>query len=117
MPVAAVLDTTNCWVSVLDNTVGSDLTPTVTLELLAFNPVEGSTEQLLPTKLLSVTSAATGDSNNKFYNIKNGTQGTVAVPLGAMIMPILKLSIEGEAETTNFDVWLNGAAHFYLTAL
>lgn len=113
--VAAVCDTVNCWVSVLDNTGGSDLTPTVTLEILAFNPSEGSTEQLLPTKLLSVVSAATGDSNNKFYNIKNATQGTIAVPIGAMIMPILKLSIEGEAETKNFDVWLNGSAHFYLT--
>lgn len=114
-PVAAVLDTVNCWVSVLDN--DGNLTPSVTLELIAFSPVEGSTEQLLPTKLLSVESAVTGDSNNKFYNIRNTTQGTIAVPGGALIMPILKLSIEGEApETLSFDVWVNGSAHFYLTS-
>jgi hypothetical protein len=113
--VPAVCDSVNAWVSVLDNTGGSNLTPTVTLEILAFSPLSGETTQLLPTKLLSITSTQTGDSNNKFYNIKNGTQGVVAVPIGAMIMPILKLSIEGEAETKNFDVWLNGSAHFYLT--
>ena len=113
-PVAAVCDTVNAWVSVLDN--NGSLTPTVTLEIIAFNPSEGSTEQLLPTKLLSVSSVATGDSNNKFYNVKNGTQGIIAVPGGALIMPILKLTIEGEApDSFDFDVWVNGSVHFYLT--
>ena len=114
-PVAAVCDTVNAWVSVLDN--DGSLTPTVTLELLAFSPVEGSTEQLLPTKLLSQESTATGDSNNKFYNIRNTTQGTVDVSAGALIMPILKLTLEGELpDTLDFDVWVNGSAHFYLTS-
>jgi len=115
-PVAAVLDSVNAWTSVLDN--DGNLTPTVTLELLAFSPVEGSTEQLLPTTLVTATSSATGDSNNKWYNIRNTTQSTVAVSGSDMIMPALKLSLEGALpETFSFDVWLNGSAHFYLTAL
>jgi len=115
-PVAAVLDTVNAWVSVLDN--NGSLTPTVTLQLLSFAPQEGSTEQLLPTALVTATSQATGDSNNKWYNIRNTTQSTVAIAGGSLIMPALKLSLEGALpETFDFDVWLNGSAHFYLTSV
>tara|TARA_R100000005_G_C4987857_1_gene195744 strand:- start:130 stop:984 length:855 start_codon:yes stop_codon:yes gene_type:complete len=115
-PVAAVLDTVNAWVSVLDN--NGNLTPTVTVQLLAFSPSEGATTQLLPTELVTATSNATGDSNNKWYNLRNTTQSTVAVSGSDLIMPALKLSLEGALpEEFSFDVWLNGSAHFYLTAL
>ena len=104
----------NAWCSTLDNTEGSALTPTVTLKIFKFTPQSGVTDQLLPTELLSGTSIATGNSNNKWYLIRNGSTGVTQINANDLLMPVLKLDFGDEVpDTINFDVYLNGSVYLY----
>ena len=100
----------NCWASVLDN--GASATPQVQVEIWATTLSEGSTSQVTPTSVISGISDATGDSNNRFYVIKNTSAGS-DVTQSQILFPVFKLVFEEEPEEKNFDVWITGSFRGY----
>lgn len=99
----------NGWVSVLDN--ASTNTPAITVEVWRITPSEGSTAQLVPSSVISATSNATGDSNNKLYLLRATTGGDVSA--NDILMPVWKVATE--LEEVNLDVWINGSITCYYT--
>lgn len=97
------------WGSTLDN-LGS-LVPKITVEIWKIPITEGVTTQLVPGRVATATTNATGDNNNAFYR-GSGSGGEVAAD--NLMMPVFKLDYDGVAPSViNVDVWINGSIRCY----
>jgi len=111
VPAAINLNALNFHASVLDNAASA--TPAVTVEIWSIPITSGSADQITPESAITGTTAATGDSNNKFY-LGRATSGS-DVAANNLLMPVFKLVFEEAPEELDFDVWIVGSVKCYYT--
>ena len=105
VPIAMNVNALNFQASVLDN--ASADTPAVQVEIWSIPIVSGDTSQITPVSVISGSTSATGDSNNKFYLGRSTTGSDVAA--NNVLMPVFKLLFEEAPAELDFDVWIVGS--------